>query len=1282
MRDVVRNPRCDYMPSIAEITICMSDLLKKAKKAFATSMVAIMAVVSMGAASLVAPLAARAAVAPGSLVKGSLSAVYFVGTDNKRYVFPNEKTYKTWYSDFSTVQTITDAELASLPIGGNVTYRPGVKMIKIQSDPKVYAVDAHGTLRWVTSESIAIALYGVNWNKMIDDVSDAFFVNYTIGADITSASQFNPAAVTAAAVNINVDKGLSGTIGGNLSAALSSGSPASSVIPKSATGVEFTRFTVRNNGSTAATLDTVIAHRIGAGQTTDFANVYLYEGNRRVTTGRTVNSSTNDVTFSGMSLSLAGGETKTLSVVADIANTATAGASNVHAFEITKALSGSVIASGLPVVGNTMSLSSATAGSITISKSGSITNPKVGQPNVQIGEFQLAAGATEDLEVRRISLFQTGSISRSNLTNFKLMQGGNTVATASSIDEKDHITFDVTSMLMEKGASRTFQVYADIGGGARSGDTIKLFIEESTDLLAIGRTFGFGASVVKTNYDGDTCVSTADSTGCSFVTIEGGQVTLSFNGPTRKDIPVNGRDIEVYNFTIAAQSNIEIRNLRFAITAGNVAGAADGLVDSSGATNVANYTDIKVVDATTGQTVAGPLDVSTTPGDTTQNLVYTDVITMNAGQTKTFKVTLDVANNVAAAFANDTIRVDHSAFASNDIRNLDNSTFVASTEIVPSGAINGNAHNIQASSLTISLATTPVAQTFIQGAQGIELAGFNLKAGDANDVKLTSLSLQGLVDTFTNNSVAGNADFQLGRDDDADADAGGAHVAESKALTDILLSAKLMNGAAQIGDSKSPTASTAVGNGGLLQFTNLNLTIPKGQTITVKLVGTVASSISLLNDKIAFQITDAAAATVQDPDGNSVTASAAAFPVNGTPTTAMTISGNGTITLVKAADDIESERNIVVGGTTNAVLGKFRWTAANEELDVTKLRVTVAAAAGTALNSISLYDGSTLVAGPVAVSGTVADFSSFHFIVPKDSSKTMTVKGNLNSVSPSGATSGADVKVTIDTNANFEVKGTSAGSNTSITTALTPGTVGGNTKIIRRTKPTVTVVALPSSTLTNGTQVVSRFTISADAAEQVTVKKIDLNIALNGTGVIVSIPAADSSIREVGQSSNIGGASTVVGSAEATTLFCSTADQDAGAADAADTACRFRTVFTNEQAIAAGTSKTYEVRLTLAGIDTAGESISTSLLGDTAQVTGELEAGATATQTNIDDLDGTNAATAEYSFIWSDNSAIPHGETAGGTADGADATAGASDDWTNGLDVKVLPSDTQTMTRS
>jgi hypothetical protein len=123
----------------------------------------------------------------GSLIRTADStSVYYCGADGKRYSFPNAQTYATWYKDYSGIQLITPEDLANIRLGGNVTYRPGVKLVKIQTDPKVYAVEGNGTLRWITTPEIAAKYYGASWAKNVGDVPDAFFTNYRIGEAITN----------------------------------------------------------------------------------------------------------------------------------------------------------------------------------------------------------------------------------------------------------------------------------------------------------------------------------------------------------------------------------------------------------------------------------------------------------------------------------------------------------------------------------------------------------------------------------------------------------------------------------------------------------------------------------------------------------------------------------------------------------------------------------------------------------------------------------------------------------------------------------------------------------------------------------------------------------------------------------------------------------------------------------------------------------------------------------------------------------------------------------------
>ncbi|HEU0050627.1 MAG TPA: hypothetical protein VFQ60_01040, partial [Patescibacteria group bacterium] len=133
------------------------------------------------------------------------SAVYYLGSDGKRHAFPNEKVYFSWYKDFGGIKVVSAQAMASLTLGANITYKPGVRLVKFTTDPKVYAVDAGGTLRWVKTSAVAAQLYGSSWNKTsVDDISDAFFMNYRFGNDIQVASDYIRSAISAITPSDNI----------------------------------------------------------------------------------------------------------------------------------------------------------------------------------------------------------------------------------------------------------------------------------------------------------------------------------------------------------------------------------------------------------------------------------------------------------------------------------------------------------------------------------------------------------------------------------------------------------------------------------------------------------------------------------------------------------------------------------------------------------------------------------------------------------------------------------------------------------------------------------------------------------------------------------------------------------------------------------------------------------------------------------------------------------------------------------------------------------------------
>lgn len=147
-----------------------------------------------------------------SLIRGSGTTVYYLATNGKRYVFPYTKVLSSWYGPYTDtlqptfdasvcaqVKQIPDAVLGAIPLGGNVTYRPGVFVTGIESDPKRYVVDAQRMLRPV-SDDIAKQIYGGALTERTALLPEPFFVNYVTGSALPDAQIFEPLRVSRASL--------------------------------------------------------------------------------------------------------------------------------------------------------------------------------------------------------------------------------------------------------------------------------------------------------------------------------------------------------------------------------------------------------------------------------------------------------------------------------------------------------------------------------------------------------------------------------------------------------------------------------------------------------------------------------------------------------------------------------------------------------------------------------------------------------------------------------------------------------------------------------------------------------------------------------------------------------------------------------------------------------------------------------------------------------------------------------------------------------------------------
>lgn len=181
----------------------MTTALHITKKAFSTAVVGMTILWSVGASAVINPLVAAGAAVPVSgLVSGDLvmtdgaksGATVYLYSGAKRYPFPNQKVYASWYgNDFSKVKRISSVDMGSLAWGDNMLYRPGSRLIKVPDDPKVYAVLPGGKVAWVKDEAAAAKFYGTQWAKRVDDLLASLFVaSYTNDPtlDLTATTQY------------------------------------------------------------------------------------------------------------------------------------------------------------------------------------------------------------------------------------------------------------------------------------------------------------------------------------------------------------------------------------------------------------------------------------------------------------------------------------------------------------------------------------------------------------------------------------------------------------------------------------------------------------------------------------------------------------------------------------------------------------------------------------------------------------------------------------------------------------------------------------------------------------------------------------------------------------------------------------------------------------------------------------------------------------------------------------------------------------------------------------
>ncbi len=1027
-----------------------TNVTKRVKRALSYAVAGTTIAWSVGLAGLPLALGATA----GDLIKITCAAgagasdpcrsVYYFGSDSKRYVFPDEKTYKTWYADFSGVKQISRTEMESYLIGGNVTARPGVKMVKIVTDPRVYVVGKGGQLWHVATEDVAKALYGDQWAKLVNDVPDAFFVNYKVVLDadgvtpkkVTAAADYDKAAQQTASATINADKGLAagtgttppvtgGPVGSTLSVALAADTPASGIVVQNAIRVPFTtvNFTASSDGD--ATIDALVVVRGGgAAQDGAFAGVVLWDGDtdtRISNTARTL-SSLHEASFNE-DIVVKAGTTRKVIIAGNMASALTNYAGEVPTLgikSITMKGATTLVGASLPLYGNYQTLNNTvTIGTLTITTGAdnpSSSTQKIGTTDYIFTGLRVTAGSAEDMEITKMVFNQGGTAADSDVQNLDLVVDGSVIATVAKAADKN-IEFDLRAnpLKLDKGKSKQVNLRGDITSG--SSRTIRWDIKKQDDVIAKGKTFGFSPTPTFNNS------SEPYHNQGGTITINRGTVNVSpTSGTLNSNIAEDTKDVLLgrFDFDVRGESvSFETVGLQFVVATSTAGAQPDDI------------TNVKLVDST-GKVLGGPKDVSngvydevTSATDRVGAATITDTFILPPGVN-----TIEVRGDLNADFgANDTIKVQITPKANITAKGVDTGETLVAADKEPSGVQTSATYTLKTAALAMSVENTPVSQNVVGGSQNFEFARFRLDASDSGeDVKITQMASE------LNTTTGVPADYTNWRVFDGDT-------------------------ALQTSNSPDPTSTTA--GRATTTFTFVNpLIITKGTVKTLRIVASISASRTSGTITVGMSTASGGLSATGKSSGQSATVTVSASAGQ-----TMTMQAAGTLTI--SAVNTNYQAGLLPANTSGLEVGTFRMTAARESvrlekiyLSATSTRNLTASNVKSAFNQIKaihLFDGATRLTPEFGVQPTTTDRSGISTVLVDITSNPIVV----------GTAAARDILVKVDTNPTTRYPQASTGD---------PGqgftlSIAGATDLTAKGVQSGTTLAASSITLSNATLV-------------------------------------------------------------------------------------------------------------------------------------------------------------------------------------------------------------------
>lgn len=1016
--------------------------MKRLKKMIVLG-VMMMTVFSMSV--VVAPQASAASA--GDLIKmDGLSSVYYLGADGKRYVFPNESTYFSWYSDFSSVVTISQSELESYPLGANVTVRPGTKLVKITTNPKVYAVTPGGNLLWIPSEEVALALYGANWAQRVIDVPDAFFTNYKEsvgqasataypagslvsfgGADIyyiDTNGQARPIADEAAfAANkfrfddvINstlvmptagssittkedtlsdTSQGAGGTplAGTGVSVALAASTAQSATIIANQALASMASFNISASNDGNVTVNTLKVKRTGLSTDSTLSAIYLYDGATRLTDAASVSSAV--ATWNNIGLVIPAGTTKTLTVKADVSassNGESVALSIVSASDI--ATNGAVVSGSFPISGNTMSTSNAvTLASVQVGATTlPSTNVTVDPGTLEYSVWKNTITTSRDVNMSSIRFRMVGSINAGDLQNFNLYVAGVKKSSVVSLGSDNYVTFNLETPVLVKSGN-AIDLRADLVNG--SSRNFSFSLRETSDIV-----------LVDSEYNVNVRVNSGVPATSAIVTLASGTLSITKESLASNDVVKDATSVTLGKFTVKSfGESIKIETLKVSATSSRAAitELRNGALFANGS-QIGSTADLTV----SGTTFNLGSSLIVAPGTPVVLEVRADIYDGDATPT-------DFVNN-------DTILVSLVAGSSN-AQGQQSFTLLSTT------ARDSDTVTVKVGSLSVSKNTSYGDQSTAKGVAEFKVGSFILQAGSAESVTVSSLDV----------TVAG-----------------------TQSLSNVT----------NLRVSESTTVKSSVGTTNSFP---VNFELAKNSQKIVDVFADLAS------DSVVSSTTIVSLAVVAQ------TASGEDASVTVTPGQTTTIA-NSALTVAVGADTPKADN---VLGLTSVEVGQFDFEATVEDYTITEIKVKASTTlAARSVTGLELKVDGAKVGSTASYVGGIATFTGLNIIAPKDETVTVSVFANVNKVASGFGDSGDDIKVILD---SYKKK------SASVASVNVDVELEGNSFIARKGILTIASQTLTNSTLNGGPNDEVLVLKLAATGGDVTLKTLTITPSVTGT---------------------------------------------------------------------------------------------------------------------------------------------------------------------------------------